>query len=122
MVVAADEPQRLGDVGGVAPLVDHRGGEVAQQHQRAGAVAVVRLVAHLEHLGEDPGHVDRTGVDGADRGLQQRAEHLAHPAQPGEHVGPVGAVPQHLAEALVERAVSTPPGAGSSSTNIHILG
>ena len=81
---------------------DHRGREVAQQHQRAGPVAVVGLVAHLQHLGEDPGHVD--GPGGADGVAEQRAEHVAHPAQPVEDLGPVGAVPQHLAEPLVQRA------------------
>ena len=38
------------------------------------------------------------------RGLQQRPEHVAHPVQPLDHLGPVGAVAQHLAEALVQRA------------------
>ena len=41
---------------------------------------------------------------GADRLLQQRAEHRRHPAQPLDHLGAVGAVAQHLAEALVQRA------------------
>ena len=36
--------------------------------------------------------------------LQQRAEHVGHPVQPLDHLGAVGAVAQHLAEALVERA------------------
>ena len=94
---------------GSAPVVDHRRGQVAQQHQGAGAVAVVGLVAHLQHLGQDPGDVDRPGRAATAR-LQQRAEHVAHPAQPVEHLGAVGAVPQHLAEPLVERAVGTPPG------------
>ena len=40
----------------------------------------------------------------ADRLLQDRAEHAVHPAQPVDHLGAVGAVAQHLAEALVERA------------------
>ena len=116
MVVAADEAQRLGHVlaveTGVGPAADHRGREVAQQHQGAGAVAVVGLVAHLQHLGEDAGHVDGAGLgdDGAGGGLQQRAEHVAHPAQPGEHLGAVGAVAQHLAEPLVEGAVRPPAG------------
>ena len=90
------------------PLVDHRRRQVAQQHQGAGAVAVVGLVAHLQHLGEDAGDVDRAGRP--HRGPQQRAEDVGHPAQPGDHLGRVGAVPQHLAEALVERAVGTPAG------------
>ena len=64
----------------------------------------MRLVAHLEHLGEDAGDVGRLR-GAADRGLQQRAEHVAHPAQPGQHLGAVRAVAQHLAQALVERAV-----------------
>ena len=48
-----------GDVGRVGTRSDHRRGEVAQEHQGAGAVAVVGLVAHLQHLGQDAGHVDR---------------------------------------------------------------
>ena len=35
---------------------------------------------------------------------QQRPEHGGHPAQPVDHLGRVGAVAQHLAQALVERA------------------
>ena len=69
------------------------------------------LVAHLQHLGEDAGHVDRARAR-AYGGLEQRPEHLAHPAQPLEHLGSVGAVAQHLAETLVERAERTPTGAG----------
>ena len=110
MVVATDEPQALGDVRGVHATGHHRGGEVAQQHQGAGAVAVVGLVAHLQHLGEDAGDVDRSRA--AHRLLQQRTEHVAHPPQPGQHLRTVGAVPQHLAEALVERAVGTPARGG----------
>ena len=45
-----------------------------------------------------------------DRLGQQRAEHRRHPAQPLEHLGAVRAVAQHLAEALVERAVGAPAG------------
>ena len=90
---------------------DHRRGEVAEQHQRAGPVAVVRLVAHLQHLGEDPGDVDRPGGahGGTHRVAEQRAEHARHPAQPSQHLRPVGAVAQHLAEALVEGAVRAAP-------------
>ncbi len=108
VVVAADEGERLGHVGRVDTGGDHGRGEVAQHHQRAGPVAVVGLVAHLQHLGEDAGDVD--AARGAHRLLQQRREHVAHPAQPLDDVGGVGAVAQHLAEPLVERAVGTPPG------------
>jgi hypothetical protein len=45
--------------------------EIAQKHECAGPVAVVRLVAHLDHLSEDRGHVDRPAP--ADRRLQRRA-------------------------------------------------
>ena len=106
VVVAADEPQALRHVVGGVAGGHHRRGQVAQQHQRAGAVAVVRLVAHLQHLGEDPGDVDRPGRP--HRVAEQRAEDRRHPPQPVEHLGPVGAVPQHLAEPLVERAVRAP--------------
>ena len=56
--------------------------------------------------------VTSTGPATADGGLQQRAENVAQPAQPGEHVGPVGAVAEHLAEPLVERAERTPAAGG----------
>ena len=68
-----------------------------------GAVAVVALVAHLHHLPDDRGDVDRSG--GAHRHAQRRAEHVGHPAQPVDHLGAVRAVPQHLAQPLVQRAV-----------------
>ena len=114
MVVAADEPQHLGDVGGVGSARDQRRTEVAQEHQGAGPVAVVGLVAHLEHLAQDRGDVDRSGLVGGrpDGALQQGPEHVAHPAQPGQDVGGVGAVAQHLAEPLVERAVGACSGGG----------
>ena len=55
--------------------------------------------------------------------LQRRAEHVGHPAQPVDHLGAVGAVAQHLAEALVERAERPCRRAPSSrSSNIHIDG
>ena len=94
-----------------SPLVDHRRGEVAQQHQRAGPVAVVGLVAHLQHLGEDAGDVDRARAartaacsSGPSTSAIQRSR--------VEHLGRVGAVAQHLAEPLVERAVRTRAGGG----------
>ena len=82
------------------------GHQLADQHQGAGPVAVVALVAHLQHLGDDRADVDRPrALDAAAHGLlQQRPEHGGHPAQPVDHLGPVGAVPQHLAQPLVERA------------------
>ena len=123
VVVAADEPQRLGDVGGVGAATSISAGQqVAQEHQRAGPVAVVALVAHLQHLGEDRRDVDRAGRR-APRCCSSGPEHVGHPAQPVEHLGAVGAVAQHLAEALVERAAGACRRcAGSSSTNIHIDG
>ena len=41
--------------------VDEVGQQLAQEHQRPGAVAVVPLVAHLQHLGGDRLDVDRAG-------------------------------------------------------------
>ena len=76
---------------------------LAQEHQRAGAVAVVPLVAHLQHLGDDRLDVDRPGCartaccsTGPSTAAIQRSRL--------DHLGAVGAVAQHLAEALVERA------------------
>ena len=47
----------------------------------------------------------------------------AHPAQPVDHLGAVGAVAQHLAEALVERAPRPcRRGPSSRSSNTHIDG
>ncbi len=59
MVVAADEPEDLGGLGGDGvhdgrgQLPDHQGG--------GGAVAVVELVAHLERLGDQVAQVERAG-------------------------------------------------------------
>jgi hypothetical protein len=44
----------------------------------------VGLVAHLQHLREDAGDVDR--IARAHGGPEQRPEHPTHPAQPLEHV------------------------------------
>jgi len=40
-----------------------------------------------------------------ERCVQRRAQLVAHPAQPREHLVRVGAEAEHLAQALVERAV-----------------
>ena len=102
VLVGAGEAHGLGDVGRRRVGGDQAGQQLAQQHERAGAVAVVPLVAHLQHLGDDRADVDRAGR--ADRLRQDRAEHPGHPAQPLDDLGAVGAVAQHLAQALVERA------------------
>ena len=60
MVVAADECRCPRDVGRTDAGLDHRWQQVAEQHERAGPVPVVRLVAHLHHLGEDRGDVHRS--------------------------------------------------------------
>ena len=102
VVVAGDEPRRLGDVGRRGARVDQVGQQLAQEHQRPGAVAVVALVAHLQHLRDDRPDVDRlAGTNGV---LQQWAEHVAHPVQPVDDLRAVCAVAQHLAEALVQGA------------------
>ncbi len=103
MVVAGDELHRPRDLGRREARIDQRRQQIAQQHQRAGPVAVVRLVAHVQHLRQDRLDVDRAVR--AHRGLQHRAQRLRHPPQAVEHVGGVRAVAQHLAETLVERAV-----------------
>ena len=113
MLVAAGELQDGGDVGRRRVDGDDRRRQLAQRHERAGAVAVVPLVAHLQHLGEDPLDVDRVvaRVDRSPHRLRQdRPEHVAHPAQALLHLVVEGAHPQHLAEALVEVAVGLAAG------------
>jgi hypothetical protein len=102
VVVAADEAGDLGQVAARRVEREQVGQQLAQQHERAGAVAVVALVAHLQHLGDERGDVHRPV---AAHGLaEQRTEHGRHPPQPVEHLRAVRAVAQHLAQALVERA------------------
>ena len=90
------------DVGRREPGVDQRREHLAQEHQRPGPVAVVALVAHLHHLRDDRLEVD--AGRGAHRVLQQRPQHVGHPAQPLDHLRAERAVAQHLAQALVQRA------------------
>ena len=74
-----------------------------EQQRVARLVAVVHLVAHLHRLRDDALDVDAPGrVDGP---AQQRREIVVHPAQLLHHRLVVGAVPQHLADAHVERRV-----------------
>ena len=111
MVVAAHEAERPPRRRRRRTAGDQRRAEVAQQHQGAGPVAVVGLVAHLQHLAEDRGHVDRLARPARPR-CSSGPEHVAHPAQPLEHLGAVGAVAQDLAEPLVEGAVGAGAGGG----------
>jgi hypothetical protein len=53
LLVGAREAHYVGQVGGRGIEGDERGQQVAQDHQRTGPVAVVPLVAHLQHLGDD---------------------------------------------------------------------
>ena len=103
VVVAGDEPvpPRQCRTAGRSEAIN--AGRISRRNiSGAGAVAVVPLVAHLHHLADDRGDVDRPG--GAHRRGERGAEHVGHPAQPGDHLGAVGAVAQHLAQALVQRA------------------
>ena len=60
VVVAADEPGHPGHLGRRQSTVLHHGRQqVAQQHEGAGPVAVVALVAHLHHLADERPDVDR---------------------------------------------------------------
>ena len=83
--------------------LDQRRQQRAQQQRRAGTVAVVALVAHLERLRGHRAQVDRLAQP-LERAGEHAREHVADPGQAVEHLVVVGAVPQHLAEALVERA------------------
>ena len=103
MVVAADEPGRLGDVGGRGARRRSASGRISRRN--------ISVPARLRLCPSSPIcsiwatiALMSTGPCGAHRRLQQRAEHVGHPAQPLDHLGPVGAVAQHLAEALVQRA------------------
>ena len=104
MVVAGDEARDGGDVGRRLVELDQRGQQLAQQQRRAGAVAVVALVAHLQRLGGHRAQVDRLAEPLAARRANTRASTSRIQRQALEHLGVVGAVAQHLAEPLVERA------------------
>ena len=82
VLVAADELQDRGDVGRRRIDRDDRRRQLAQGHQRPGPVAVVALVAHLQHLGEDRLRVERIGHR-PHRVAQDRPEDVAHPAPAG---------------------------------------
>ena len=111
VVVAADEPQRP----------PRRRPASAPLATRAGprSRSSIRVPARLRLWASSPIcsiwpriAVTSTGSAGPDGPLQQRAEDVAHPAQPVEHLGGVGAVAQDLAEPLVERAVGAGAGRG----------
>jgi hypothetical protein len=101
VVVAVDETQDLGRVAGGG--VHDSGGQLTHQQRGGRAVAVVQLVAHLQGLRDQRREVQRSQL--VQGGPHHGAEHLAHPAQPLQHLGAVGAVPQYLAQTFVERAV-----------------
>ena len=66
-------------------------------------VAVVRLVAHLQQLGDE--HLDVDLALELHRVAQHGIEVRLQPAQAGEHLVVARAKAQHLAQALIERAV-----------------
>ena len=78
------------------------GGERAMREPRRVVRVVVQLVAGEQGAPLQLEEVERTGV--GQRAGEAAAEHAVHPAQPLDHVGPVRAVAQHPARALVERA------------------
>ena len=73
-----------------------------ERQRRALLGAVVRLVAERERAHVQVVEVERAAC--VERRAQLRREHVAHPLQPLEHLRAVGAVAQHRARALVERA------------------
>ena len=103
MVVAADEPHGLGDVGRPGARGDQR--RAASRAGTSGSPARLRLWPSSPiwtiwpMIARD---VDRPGERTACGSA--RAEDARHPAQPLDHLGAVGAVPQHLSQPLVERA------------------
>ena len=96
------------------------GQQLAQEHQRPGAVAVVPLVAHLQHLRDDRLDVDAAArVDAPARTACQQRARARRPSTRSRSStsGAVGAVAQDLAQALVQRCTTrAPPCTGSSST------
>ena len=103
MVVAGDEPHRLArrrPVGKpesiIAGSTSRRNISVPARLRLWPSSPICTICATIAR------DVDRVG--GPHGVLQQRAEHVGHPVQPLDDLGPVGAVAQHLAEPLVERA------------------
>ena len=127
MLVAADERQDGGDVRRRDALHrDDRRRQLAQRHERPGAVAVVPLVAHLQHLREDALHVERVvaGVDRAAHGRRQdRAEDVAHPGAAGSSTSSLKApIRSTLPRPSLRLQNALPPWTGSSRHHIHIDG
>ena len=79
------------------------GAKLADEERGRRAVAVVRLVAHVQRLGDDAPQVDGAGL--LQRPLQRRVERRIHPLEPLQHVVSVGTVAQHAPQPLVLRGV-----------------
>ena len=94
-----------GDERGDARVV---GRERFERERGAGLGAVVGLVALQQRQPLQLDQIERAAV--AQRAAQRGREDVAHPGQALEHLGPVGAVAQHLPGALVERAPRRAPG------------
>ena len=94
---------------------------LAQHHQRAGPVAVVPLVAHLQHLGDDRLDVDAVRCR-ADRLLQHRAEHAAIQRSRSITSGPKAPYRSTLPRPSFSEQKALPPCTGSRKHDIHIDG
>ena len=95
-VSTSTAPSR-GAIAGREPAGEQRGG---------GHRPVVALVAHGQRLADQRGDVDR--LRRLDGGVEDRPEHLGHPAQPVDDLRPVGAEAQHRAQPLVQGGEGVP--------------
>ncbi len=99
--VLAQELEHGAGRGRVRSRLDDPRREARRVQERAGLVAVVALVAHMERFRQQGAHVD--AVPAEFQGLGQHRPHdLVHPAQLGQHLSAVRAIAQHLAVALVQ--------------------
>ncbi len=82
-------------------LAHERRRELSAQQRGRRHVAVVAFIAHLQCLAHEHFQIDRARLLQCPR--QARPKRAAHPPQPLQDRRVVGAEPQHLAQALVER-------------------
>ena len=108
VVVAADEAGHPGHLGGGRPPCSTTAGSRSRSS--------IRVPARLRLWPSSPictiwpiSALTSTGPVRPQRGGERGAEHGAHPAQPFDDLGAVGAVPQHLAQSLVEGAPARLP-------------
>ncbi len=100
MRVAGHEREQVGcRIRVVGPAHDARR-ELGDERRRRGDVAVVALVPAAQALALQRGDVHAADV--VEGRVEQRAGHIAHPAQPREDLRAVGAEAQRLTQPLVQ--------------------